>query len=463
MRSRWAGVLLAAIFLIGPAILAGPFAIAQAQTPPAVVMTIEQARVTARRALQVGEFALAEEIANSLLQADPDDVDALIVIAAVSQERREFVRQADFASRAYQAASNDSQRFEAAMLTAQANFALDRFGWSQVWLRLATEAAPNDEALELIRRNYAQAARVNPWRNRVTFSVSPSSNVNNGSRDRILEIGGIPFTLSAEAQALSGIRARLGFNSRYRYRQTDTSESYFRLGVILERVMLSDEAKEDAPDASGSDYAYDAIELGWGHVWLAASGNGTHRIDLAGGKNWYGGEPLSDFVRASYRRSLPIGDRMLLGATASAEQNWRLDNALRSATTTRAGLDLTRRLGNGDTVTVLGGLRNVSSESSEIAHTAARFGVSYLIGRRIGPARLDFQGDVEYRDYPESPYDPSGRQDKRWRLGATIGLPDVEVFGYFPTFTIDARRVESNISLYRSEEIGFRVGIGSVF
>ncbi|NRA99753.1 MAG: hypothetical protein HRU32_08035 [Rhodobacteraceae bacterium] len=449
---------------IGSAFSAGPFAVAQAQEASGqqIVITLDQAREAARRAVQAGEFAIAEELANGLLQANPNDADALIIIAVSAQAGQQYVRQADFAGRAFQEAETDIQRFEAAMLSAQAYFALGRYGWSQVWLRLASENAPNEETLDLVRSNYAQAARVNPWRNRFTFSISPSSNVNNGSRDRILEIGGLPFTLSADARALAGVRARIGFNTRYRYAQTQISESYLRFGFFLERVRLTDEAKEEAPDAEGNDFAFDAIEIGWGHIRAAGSG-GTHQVDLAGGKNWYGGRPLSDFVRASYRRALPVSDRQLLGASFSLEEQWRLDAPVRSATTARGGLDWTQRRGNGDTWTVLGGLRRVASDSPEIDHTAARVAVSYLIGRQIGPTRWDLEADVEVRDYPENPFDPSGREDLRWRVGATVGFPDAELYGYFPTLTVEARRVDSNVSLYNIEEVGFRVGVRSIF
>ncbi len=430
-----------------------------------VEVTPEEARVLAAVLESEGRRADAGAIAAALLARDPDDAAAWVVVARIRRAEGDAAGAREAASRANATAGTDDERYAAAVELAAANFAQDRGLIAQFWLRRAAQVAPTEALREAAIRNFRAVRAQTPWSWSLGFSIVPSSNVNNGSRSDTIEIAGLPFVLSGDARALSGLEATLTGSVTYRFEGFDGQPAQVYGGFAVQRVALTEEAKEQAPEADAGDYAFDALEFGFSQVISSWSEDVVLRGEALVGRNWYGGDLLSNYVRGGLTTRWVIGERSLATVSASLERQVRFDQDDRSAWVTR--LDA-RRIwqvnDQGDVFGIGGGLRRAQSDSVEIDNDAVLVSVDYSWEEPVlGPATLALGLNLEYRDYDESPFTVDGRQDRRAAVRATLGAPAWNYYGFAPTVTLEASRTMSNVSLYDAEDIGLRVGIASVF
>ena len=67
------------------------------------------------------------------------------------------------------------------MLMAQAQSSSGRKTLAQYWLRRAVEVAPTPATEARAIRDFKYLRATNPWSTRISFSITPDSNVNDGS------------------------------------------------------------------------------------------------------------------------------------------------------------------------------------------------------------------------------------------------------------------------------------------
>jgi hypothetical protein len=452
MRQWIAGLAAGALFWAAPVA-------AQVELP------VEEARGLAAALEAQGEREAAATIAAALLERDPTDASAWVVIARIRRAAGDTEGALEAARRANANADTDDERYAAAVELAAGNFRLDRGMTAQFWLRRAAQVAPTEELREAAIRNFRTVRAQTPWSWSLGFSVVPSSNVNNGSRAETIDIAGLPFVLSGDARALSGLEATLTGSVTYRFEGFAGQPAQIYGGFAVQRVALSDEAKDLAPEADARDYAFDAVELGYSQVISSWSEDVVLRGEALIGRNWYGEEPLSNYVRGGVSTRWAIGERSLATVSASLERQVRFDESDRSAWVTRFDVRRIWQVNDrGDIFGIGGGLRRAQSDSIEIDNDAALFSMDYTWDKPVlGPATLGLGLDLEYRDYEESPFSANGRQDRRAALRATLGAPGWNFYGFGPTVTFEASRTDSNVSLYDVEDFGVRVGITSVF
>lgn len=178
-------------------------------------LSLAEGRIAARNAALGGNFPLARDLALALLEANPNDRSALIVLAAVQPRLGDPRAGRAAGARAFGLSKTDAQRYEAARLTALAAANEDRFTLNQFWLRRAAVHAPTPQAFAQTRENYRGVRARNPFTANLAFSVTPSNNVNGGTDGSCLfipgleDINGDPICglLSGDAQALPGITA----------------------------------------------------------------------------------------------------------------------------------------------------------------------------------------------------------------------------------------------------------------
>jgi hypothetical protein len=430
-----------------------------------VELSVEDARGFAAVLEAQGEREAAASVAASLLERDPTDASAWVVIARIRRAAGDTEGALEAARQANANADTDDERYAAAVELAAGNFVLDRGLIAQFWLRRAAQVAPTEELREAAIRNFRAVRAQTPWSWSLGFSVVPSSNVNNGSRADTILIGGLPFVLSGDARALSGLEITLTGSVVYRFEGLGGLPAEIYGGMAVQRVALSQDAKDQAPEANASDYAFDALEVGYSQVVSRWSDNVVLRAEGLIGRNRYGGEPLSNYIRGGGIARWVIGDRSLATVSASLERQVRFDVSDRSAWVTRLdGRRIWQTNDAGDIFGITAGVSQAQSESIEIANNTVLFGVDYTWEEPvIGPATLGLGMNIEYRDYPESPFSSDGRQDTRAAIRATVGAPGWSYYGFGPTVTFEASRTVSNISLYDAEDFGVRFGITSVF
>ena len=444
-------------------ILCGSGAVAQTS----VDIPVEEARVIATRALFAGETELALQIARSLLAIDPDDRDALLVVAAGAPRAGEPAEGRRAGARAFALSQTDDQRYEAARLTALAAVNEERFTLATFWLRRALTVAPNEEERKRTLRDAGGVRRANPWSTTFGFSIVPSNNVNGGAdKNEVDDLGNLSGNLSADALALEGVRATLNFGTKYRFYQSERDRATVGFYYQGARVQLRDETAEDPRtgdpvELDSGDYSSDYMQVSLSYD--RALQNGILGVGLAAGSFDYGGDPYYDFRRVSLNRTIPLSDPLLL--FISARREWQdFDNANLGETmrtNVRTGLSYQFEGGN----RLSGTIARVLSDGHVSSQTFEEwsFELGYSFAEPIGPVSLSLSAGVKKSDYEFYPLSADGRHDEGYFYSINLGLPDVEYAGFTPAMTITGSDTESNVGRFTRNNLSVGFSVNSAF
>ncbi len=424
------------------------------------------AQTPAEAALAAGDVALAATLAKATLKAAPEDPVARAVLAAVSLSQGDSFSARRDARRSWAAATTPELGFVAARLAARAAHDDGAPLASQFWLRRAVHMAPDPAS----RQSAINDIKALQREQRLSFSleaaISPSDNVNNGSRDRVLSIDGRPtiFVFGGSAMALSGVEASVAFGLRYRLAGTADAGSVVGLRVRQRAVMLSDAAKRQAPAARAADYAGTSVDLTFAHtVQLDA------RKALRGGvtltQNWLGGTPWSQQARVDAALAFPLGQTMQSRISIAADRQWRTANLAFATALTLEGT-VERRLASGDVV----GLRLMAAQtlSADRNQENTRLGAEarYVREAPIAGGRLSASLGVSAVDYPVffgGLFSSTGREDLTVSSSVEMAFPKMGAFGFEPVVALQGSKTQSNISRYDTRSLGLEVRIKSSF
>jgi hypothetical protein len=432
-----------------------------------VTLDAHAMRQLAYTAVKAGFAADALNFTDALLLRDPEDTTALTIR---SQALRALGRtgEARAAARAaWDAASNDPGRFGAAMAMAQALSTDGRRTAAQWWLRRAGQHAPNDRAKAVARRDFGYVRSRNPWDIQITASAAPSSNVNNGSRQDSLTLSGLPFEfeIPAGSQALSGFETGLGLRGSYRFAPTvagrQTSATFALLG---QAVTLSDSAQTAAPDLSGSDFSYAAVEAGLRHRRaLDPKAQTVGKLSATAGHNWYGGAPLSDYLQleAGLDRKLQSGGILSFGLAGDRVR--RIDSPAQSSDRIEVSLGYDRDLASGDALSVGVRAARAVSDSPEIGNEAVGLSLGWTRAEPVAGVGLSAGLGVETKLFDQSRYVEGGREDVKLTANLTLTFDKVDYMGFVPVLDLRATRNRSNAALYDTQDLGITLGIRSSF
>ena len=439
-------------------------ALAATQTSAQAVLSPEQMRELAGQAVLQGQSGLAYDLTGALIERDADDLNAHLIR---SRAARNLGRNDDAVSHARSAwalADTPEARYSASLAMAQALSSSGRRTAAQLWLRRAVQIAPTEALKARAAQDFQYVRRQNPWATALRFSVAPSSNINNGSRNETSELFGLPFEfqLEGEARALSGVEISTGLSTRYRIVDSDRKRTDLLFGLSHRTYVLSDDAKEIAPDAEGSDFATSSVFFGLQEDYTLPSGRSQLGWDARLGRTWYGGDPLLTYNRigANYRRV--AGERGLVSVSVSREgQNG--ENGRDDATIWSASLGYGLSLDNGDRLSLSTSFLSSESDADYLDYTQRSIGVSYGLANPIGPARLDFGLSMLDKQHDRSGLTADGRDERTIKASVTATLPEMDFYGFVPTITFNAERTDANIDLYETENYGIQLGIRSAF
>lgn len=422
-----------------------------------------EAVAVAREALSRGDLDLAEGIARALIERNPEDAGALLLLAIIAQERGQSDAALNAARRAYRIDAPDRLRFEAAMIAAQAHFASTRYGSARWWLRHAMDVAPGPQEAKIAEQNFAHARRVDPLSVTLRFAANPSSNVNNGAEVEAITIGGLPFTLSADARELSGYEVSAGIDLAYTLSESSDHKLTALAGAFGQAVWLTPEAAAAAPDVDGSDFNYVNLSLGLRYEKLAFDGFGATGGGLTLGRTWYGNMPYSNVLGASLFQDLKAPEGHGTRLRARFEHEVILEDATENNTTFEIGTILRRPLGDMGVVDLNAALGHTGSQSISVDHRFATLGARFFLADPIGPARVSLHLGGKARDFDASPYAAGGRHDRELSAGVSLAFPDASYMGFQPTFDLSARKVFSSVDLFDRGEVSASLGVASRF
>ena len=432
-------------------------------------LTPQQMRVLGFNFLTAGDTAAAMQVAEALLERNPQDAAALMLRAQIYDAMQDPRKARGSARLAFGAADDMQTQYAAAMFLADSFTAEGRLLNAQLWLRQASQVAPDDMSYTFARERFGYAHSRSPWVFRFNFEIQPTNNVNGGSQAQYFRNPGIPWLppeipIAGEQQALSGTITQLTALATYRLPPTATTRTEFTLAGYQQLTYLSAEAKQLAPEADASFFNFSTIVAGVSRQYKPLNGDVIYGAGLYLGHNWQGG-----FDQGNTMRLEGSFDALLSNTThglgfVSAEHQDRIDAPIRSSDTYSIAMGLAHQFANADILQGYVGHRDTQSQSPGITNQA--YNIRFLWNKAEPVAGMDLSATAvaEYRNYPYSPYDPqNGRQDVRLAATMVLELDNFEYMGFAPTLNLSYAQTDSTVALFSSKELGISLGFVSSF
>jgi len=267
-----------------------------------------------------------------LLTRDPRDLTTKIIRARALRNLGQTDAARAAAKDACQQAKTDEDKY--AMVMAQVQSSSGHKTIAQRWLRRAIEIAPEEHLERRAIRDCKYVRATNPWSTRLSFSIAPDSNIDNGSSPRssflnyrqIELLFGEPleYTLDGPAPVLSGVEYAFGLQTQYRFHQTAARAHDLFFSIDLRRYTFSSDAKDQAPDVSGSDFTFSSYQLGYGYRQFTHEGRGEIALRADVDQSWYGGEEYVRFACTSALQSYGLKPTTRINRQISGERQYGL-------------------------------------------------------------------------------------------------------------------------------------------
>ncbi|SLN21729.1 tetratricopeptide repeat protein [Pseudooctadecabacter jejudonensis] len=437
--------------------------IAQVDTTAPVRIAASDGPDFARRLLRAGEAEAARQVVLALLQATPDASSVHLLHAQTLMALGRTGDARDAGRTAWRTAASGRDRFSAAFTMADILAADEAYTRSQLWLRRALQAAPDDRRRSLAVSAFRRVRQENPLAVELTFGAAPSNNVNSGNSNEAITfaylpgfLGEIEWLVPPDQRPLSGIELSLQTNIRYRIAQTETSRTALEFGAYGRSYFMSDEARDTAPDVTGESLSYVQVSFGILHQWTPASTGQPFSANLTYSHDWAGGHPLRQDLAATFGAQHHFSPDTRLSVSTTARFTDRLGSSDDVFTASLRGLWSTE-FENDDSLGLTAQYAVAASSSTDLSYDALTLGISYDFGE-IG-AGLDLKSSwtEQWRTYETSVFDPAGRDDKISTVRLDIGLQDVEFYGFEPVMNVTGRRTDSSVPRFDTEgvQLGF--------
>lgn len=428
-------------------------------------VSVEEARGLTFTLIANGRYDEASALARTILKANPNDQAAWLALAQSEARAGRGDAAVKAAKQAWRNSDAPNEKYSASVVAAESLLADEKPLRAQLWLRRAAQHAPNATFKQRAERGFRHVRARTPTSVNLRFSVSPSNNINNGtSFEGVTMIRGLPFVPNGAARALSGYEYRLGGDVNYTVKLSEKQNLTFGAALDVRRYTMSSDAKAQAPETTASEFAFQELRASVKTDLQHGPLGGVTTLGLTLGKNWYGGDHLTDFAELSARHRFKLGQKGQMSVALSYEQAWRQDNDARSSDTWSLGTVYSRRVGKGNVLTLSAGLDDVDAVSNGVARQEARVGLSYRKSKPVfGKTQLELSLGLSVKDYDRALDIADRREDTSVNASATLILNDLSYFGFSPTATLRASRTQSNVNFYDTEQLGINFGLRSSF
>lgn len=446
--------------------LALALVLAQGAAAKTIDLTLENARLIARQAYAVGEMGVANALARRLLEANPRDAQALLILAATEPALGNPTAGRLAGRKAWAAAETPLLRYEIARHTAAAALQENRPGLAQFWLRRAADVAPSANDYARTVADYRRMRAENPVSLRFDLAVMPSSNLNGGGQGGVLEIDGqiVNGFYNRSLPPLSGLRAEAQAEVNYRLAASPRSQTTLGFSLSASLNTLSAEARALNLNISGAEFNQTTAEASLSHDLLWPRGNHPVHLALAAGQNWSGGSVLGPHLRLEASTPLARNASAELRLAGSIERQWQPNSASNSGS---LALMVQRRLASGDN---LGGgiyLRQVNGTGYNQDYRDASAMLTYTLAQPVGPVTISGKLTAGLRDYDVYRLGfaqlTQGRHDQRLGLSVDLTLRNLSVWGYAPVISVAGSQTQSNVNWFDSRQLGISIGFESKF
>jgi len=447
------------------ALLAMAF-LAMATVAPVFAQTqidIPAARTLAFQMIANGDYAAASALAQTLIQADRQDQAAWLALAQAQRAQGQGDAAGASARKAWDLSKTPENRYAAATVAAQTLASKGARIRAQFWLRRAAQIAPNDQLRDRAIQDFRYLRRTTPLSTRLSFSLSPTTNINNGAKSERVAGGQI----TGAGLALSGLEHSLGIALTYRLPPPAAAKSprESRLGLSLQSrsYSLSSAARAISPASKNGDFAFQELELSHDTSFAAADGRAQVDLGFRAGTNWYGGTALSNFAGLTLQRQTRLDPKSTLTFGAGLERINRRDAQDRSSTVTRIFGSWSRALENDRRLSLSASATNAASASALIDNRAYSLSGEYRLFDAPLGTEIGLSLSYTARDYRLPLAFFGVRRDRTTTLGIDVTLKERTYYGFAPTLGITASKTGSTVGLYDTEAFGVRLGLRSVF
>lgn len=424
---------------------------------------IGQSREFGILSIKRGRPDIARAIALGLLQRDPNDIQALLMLSAAQTALNKAGLGVKAGKKALALAKTRADRFTATRLIASGKSKEKQYLQAEFWLRRALQIAPTPHLKNIAKRDFRLVKRNNPLRLNFTFSVAPTSNVNNGSSSDSAWLFGLPFVLSPDAQALSGMEYSAGLRATYRLNQTRTRATDIGMLFYGNMYSLSKSAKSQAPNARASDYSFFTAEAFGKHQRIFNNGRTMLSYSVAAGQNWRGGDALNQYLRLGVEQTHALSNKLTRKLGFSIQHQIPIHNNRNELTTlSLSGALSWRTKGNGKITLGLAG-RKASGQNPNAQYDSTKITLDYWFGKPIWGTSISFNLSAENRNYSFSVFNANGREDNRYSAGISMVFTNTQIFGFSPTLDFRATKNSSNIGIFETEAFTTRLGLKSTF
>jgi hypothetical protein len=458
-------------FKISAVLLLGFVGFAHAQEAR---LSPQQMHDLAQQAFDAGAVDAAADITQALLQRDAGDARALAMASRLARISGDLPQARKLARRAWTNAQTEIQKFHAATARAQALASGGNRSVAQIWLRRAAQNAPSAGHYAVARDEFRYVRARNRLSLGLQMAVAPVSNINNGSKNEIGQfelsvlgqsLGVVDADLSGTGRALSGTEYSFGINGKYRLAQGKSGQqTELHFSTLSRRYTLSEEAKDLAPSAKGSDYSYDEFDLRLvQRGYSLGQRKLPFQLGLTAGKTFYAGDPYRHYIGWDLAQSWAL-ERQALRLNFGARQERSEISDVLDSTSRHLGLAWIMPLSaQKHRLTLAANHRRSTSDANVLDYTENGLQAHLQLGKPVWSLGLHASAGVSQRHYDRGPIRGRDRTDTTHRVALTAQLNKAELYGFIPTVTLSARQTLSDYDQYDVEEFGLRLGLKSAF
>ncbi len=444
---------------------------------PDSLVSQSQALALAQAAFKAGDKAVANQIARRILEQDPNDPLALLMVAATGPDlgQARIARLSGGAAWRNAQGLPDGLRYEIARHTARAAMIEGRSVFAEVWLRRALDVAPDPELKQKVQTDLAGLRAGRPVDLRLSGSLTPSSNLNSGAAgSQFLIDGRYPVgPISATGQQLAGLRANVTAEMVFRSLVRDKSRTEFGLALHAARHWLSPEAqgKIDSDPMlagqgrfTGADLNSTVLEARLRHQMALAGLKAPVRLGLTASNTWTAAVPGQHALAVGLTWPVATGPLARLELGLNARRQWNVSGAPTDLIGARLAGEA--RLGPGALqYSVSASLQNRPGDvNSSFRQASAELG--YQLDQ-TGPVRIGTSLYLSSRDQDDYRLGPiavtGGRHDRNIGLSLSMGFREITLLGLEPTLAINGQRGFSNLSRFEGSEIALGLGLAARF
>ena len=450
---------LGAICLLAAALAVGAIGPAPREARAETRISIDEGRDLAGRLLAMGRPREALMIVDGILQGLPEDGPALILRARALRDLGRLDEAEAAAAAARKAADTDSDRFFAALVTAQAKASDGKRGIAQYWLRHAAQIAPDDRLKAVAVRDFRAVRRRNPWRMSIDLYAAPSDNLDGSPPEGVVPV--TPFLSMVNPKPPSGLR--YGAAARLRYTIPMGVDARLHLDGFGggSRVDLSGESRAAGIDAG--DLSTGFLGVGGQAQWRGPDSRWLAHLGLSVTRQWEGGDLIADVgrVEAGYRWT--PGEGLEAGIVAGGQRQFRHDTT-QDVDETDIALQLSKRFQRG----VLGfQLKGARTEAQPAVLDDQSLGavLSYGVTRPVRGLlpRLSLGYEETWYDTAPLLFAGPARHDTEWSVTLDVLLPKMDYMGFAPEIGVSFRDRRSNYQHKSTQSTDLRLGLKSVF